>query len=169
MVIVDQAQKKPDFGSVTAAPFARDVLLQSLQYLGIQKQSDATALQVEVPDVTSLATSDAQKALKDVGLDSVVSGSGNRVVDQLPAPGASMPEKSLVMLYVDDDGGNQPDRRVQVPDVIGSTVAEAEKLLDAYELTLMVDGSGIAIGQTPAAGELVTPTTRVTVTFEMPE
>ncbi|NLG25313.1 MAG: PASTA domain-containing protein, partial [Clostridiales bacterium] len=157
----------PDFGSVTAAPFARDILLQSLQYLGIPRVDANQTAPAIVPDVTGMTASQAQKALSSVGLQPVLSGAGNRVIDQLPAAGASMPQKSLVMLYVDGDV-NEAERRVEVPDVLGSTVAEAERLLKAYELAIRVDGGGIAVAQSPAAGEMVTPTTAVTVTFETP-
>ena len=55
-----------------------------------------------------------------------------------------------------------------MPDVTGMPVTEANRLLRAYGLELMVAGSGLAVAQSPAAGEQVNPTTRVTVRFEPP-
>ena len=167
LVIIDEARKRPDFGSVTAAPFAKSILEQSLRYLGVAKAGE-TAILVEVPDVTGIAPSDAISAVKGAGLQCVLDGDGSRVIDQLPAPGALMPEKSLVMLYVDEDGP-EAERRVCVPDLLGMAVGTAEELLGAYRLSLYIEGSGIAVSQFPPAGEMVVPTTVITVNFQLPE
>ena len=37
MVIIDRAERRPDYGSTTAAPFARDILLQTLAYLKVPR------------------------------------------------------------------------------------------------------------------------------------
>lgn len=167
IVIVDKAAVAVDYGSVTAAPYAKQILEQSLTYLGYPRDEDAAAAQeVEVPDVTGMAVSDAIDAVKDAGLDCVLDGSGAYVVDQLPAPGAGMTEGSLVMLYV--EGATQDAEYVNVPDVTGLSVAEANRLIRSYGLIMTISGSGIAVSQQPAAGEAVVPTTSVTVKFEPP-
>ena len=58
--------------------------------------------------------------------------------------------------------------RVQVPDVTGLSVLEANRLLRAYGLEMRVSGGGIAVSQQPAAGEEVYPTAEIVVTFEPP-
>ena len=167
LVIVDRADVAVDFGSVTAAPSAKEILEQSLMYMGYAKDlgEDAPG-DVQVPDVTGMSVADAKKAVKAAGLGCVLDGTGTNVISQLPAPGAYMTEGSLVMLYVE---GVAPDTRyVEVPDVIGLSVAEANRLIRSYGLKMTVSGSGIAVSQTPIAGEMVLPTTIVEVTFEQP-
>jgi len=93
-------------------------------------------------------------------------GVGTRVRAQLPAPGADMAAGSLVMLYV--EGAAPVSEYVTVPDVNGLSVAEANRLIRSYGLKMNVSGSGIAVSQSPAAGEKVLPTTLVEVTFEPP-
>ena len=73
---------------------------------------------------------------------------------------------ALVMLYV--EGAQPNDEAVAVPDVAGMPVTEANRLLKSYGLELTIEGSGLAVSQTPAAGEQVNPTTRVKVRFEPP-
>ena len=167
LVIVDRADVAVDFGSVTAAPYAKEILEQSLMYMGYAKDlgEDAPG-DVQVPDVTGMSVADAKKAVKAAGLGCVLDGTGTKVISQLPAPGAYMTEGSLVMLYVE---GAAPDTRyVETPDAIGLSVAEANRLIRSYGLKMTVSGSGIAVSQTPIAGENVLPSTIVEVTFEPP-
>lgn len=167
ILIVDQADVAVDFGSVTAAPFAREILERSLIYLGVAPETDESpAERVKVPDVTGMDVEAAIHVLEEAGFDSVLDGAGQRVVNQLPAPGADMNAGALVMLYV--DGAEPANGTVTVPDVTGMPVTEANRLLKSYGLELAIEGSGLAAGQTPAAGEQVNPTTRVTVRFEPP-
>lgn len=169
MVIVDEADVAVDFGSVTAAPYAKDILLQSLNYLGVAPETDEEPLpEVEVPDVGGMEVSDAIQTLKESGLQYVLSGSGAKVLSQLPAPGAGMPEGSLVMLYVDGEIPAFENAWTTVPDVRGLSVAEANRLIRSYGLEMSVQGSGIAVSQSPLAGEQVVPSSKITVVFEPP-
>ena len=167
LVIVDRADVPVDYGSVTAAPFARDILEQSLVYMGYAKDKGTEPVpDVKVPDVTGMTSAEAKAVLKEAGLSSVMDGAGARVIGQLPAPGADMAAGSLVMLYV--EGVSADSGYVSVPDVNGLSVIEANRLIRSYGLKMTVSGSGIAVSQTPAAGEKVLPTTLVEVTFEPP-
>ena len=111
---------------------------------------------------------EAEQALEDAGLESVSDGAGDAVIDQLPAAGARIQAGSLVMLYVDNRTSVEDNGRVQVPDVTGLSVLEANRLLRAYGLEMRVSGGGIAVSQQPAAGEEVYPTAEIVVTFEPP-
>lgn len=168
ILIVDEADVPVDFGSVTAAPFAREILEKSVKYLGIAPDTDEPpAEQARVPDVTGLTVDEAIHALEEAGFESVLDGAGSRVLRQLPAAGATMNAGALVMLYV-EGGGIAADEEVTVPDVAGMPVTEANRLLRSYGLELAIEGSGLAVSQSPAAGETVHPTTRVKVRFEPP-
>ena len=167
LLVVDEADVPVDFGSVTAAPYAKEILEKSLAYLGVAPDTDEPpAEQVAVPDVTGLGVDEARKALSDAGLDSVLDGMGGRVIRQLPAAGAQMNAGALVMLYV--AGPTAIDGAVAVPDVTGMPVTEANRLLKSYGLELEIEGSGLAVSQSPAAGTTVNPTTRIAVRFEPP-
>lgn len=169
LVIVEEADVAVDFGSQTAAPFARDILEKSLNYLGVAPETDEEPPEeVSVPDVSGMTVEDATQAMKDAGLSCVLDGAGSVVVDQLPAGGARISEGSLVMLYVDKSVSLEDNSKVRVPDVTGMSVMEANKLLRSYGLQMQIEGGGVAVSQQPAAGEEVFPTAVVTVTFEAP-
>ena len=167
LLVVDEADVPVDFGSVTAAPFAREILEKALPYLGVAPDTDEPpAAQVTVPDVTGLGVDEARQVLEAAGLDSVLDGAGGQVVRQLPVAGVTMNAGALVMLYV--AGPAAEDDSVTVPDVTGMPVTEANRLLKSYGLELQIEGSGLAVDQSPAAGAAVNPTTRVAVRFEPP-
>ena len=169
LVIVEEADVAIDFGSITAAPYARDILEQTLLYLGIAPSTDEPEPeQVSVPDVTGMNLTDASAAVKAAGLDCVFDGEGGTVTNQLPAAGASMTKGALMMLYVDNLTDLRNNSRVQVPDVTGLSVLEANRILRSYGLKMQIEGSGLAVAQEPAAGDEVFPTASVTVRFEPP-
>jgi len=169
ILIVDEADVPVDFGSVTAAPYARKILERSLVYLGVAPDIDEEPLeQVIVPNVVGMNVDLAIGTLKDAGLDSVLDGAGGHVVNQLPTAGAQMNAGALVMLYVASAAVTDEGGEVAVPDVTGMPVMEANRLLHAYGLEMEVEGSGLAVAQSLAPGQLVNPTTLVTVRFEPP-
>lgn len=171
LVIVDEASKGSDFGSVTAAPFARDILEKTLNYMGIAKEAvsgDEALREVIVPDVTGMTVKEAAAALKEAGLQYMLDTSGASVVDQLPAAGAGMTENSIVMLYADGAAVDNTGAFVEVPNVIGLSISAANRLLASSGLNMRISGSGVAAAQSPEAGEMALPTATVTVTFQSP-
>ena len=62
-----------------------------------------------------------------------------------------MAEGSLVMLYVEGEAGAGENDRVSVPDVTGMSVVAANRLLRSCGLQMRVEGSGVAVSQSPAA------------------
>lgn len=167
ILIVDEANVPVDYGSVTAAPFARQILERSLNYLGVAPDTDEKPVgEADVPDVGGMPVEDAIQAVKDAGLDYVLDGAGARVKAQLPAAGAKVAQGSIMMLYVE---GSQPSgAAVRVPDVTGLSVLEANKLIRSFGLEMRVEGSGLAVEQSPGPEETVNPSTRVTVRFVPP-
>ena len=169
LLIVDEADVPVDYGSVTAAPFARDILEKSLKYLGVAPvRTEAPLPSRAVPDVAGQPVGAAMENLKAAGFKGVLDGSGARVMMQMPQPGAEMPEGSLVMLYVDGRPDPLDGERVTVPDVTGLSILEASRLLASYGLGMEIGGSGIAVEQSPAPDSQVPPTSRVAVTFAPP-
>ncbi|MBQ3080632.1 MAG: PASTA domain-containing protein [Clostridia bacterium] len=170
LVIVDRADMNPDYGSVTAAPFARDILRQSLVHMGIEREAgtDGMVQMNAVPDVSGETLSSASKRLKAEGFTYVLSGRGKTVKDQLPKAGVSMAKGSIVMLYMDGNTEIDENAYVSVPDVVGMSVMEANRVIASYGLTMRVNGSGIAVSQTPEASEKVFPGAEINVDFALP-
>ncbi len=168
LVIVDRADLRPDYGSVTAAPFARDILYQSLVHMGIAKDEEKEIPVKQVPDVLNLTLSEAVRKLKSEGFQYMVVGNGKNIVSQMPKPGAQMQEGSIIAVYTDEEAKIDQDAFIAVPDVTGLSVMQANRVLTSYGLKMTVEGTGIAAFQNPGAGENVFPTAEVAVTFRLP-
>ena len=170
MVIVDRADRWPDYGSTTAAPFARDILLSALDYLNVPRLAAAGNADVKepVPNVEGDTLSQAVKRLKADGFGYTLSGTGTTVIGQLPAAGAEMAKGSVVILYM-GGASPDPDSLVEVPDVRGMSAMASGKILGSCGLRLDEQGSGYAVAQSPEPGEIVLTDTCVTVRFALPE
>lgn len=170
LVVVHESALRPDYGSVTAAPYARQILADTLNYLGIYPEGSAgtaSAEMVEVPDATGLGASEAVTLLREAGLDALIDGAGQKVVGQLPSAGAAMVKGSQVLLYLEQEQ-RQEETDVEVPDVSGMSIVEASRLLASCALGMRIEGSGLACAQSPAAGERVPVGRDVTVSFALP-
>ena len=56
-----------------------------------------------------------------------------------------------------------------VPEVMGMSVSEANRMLISSGLQMVIEGSGIAVSQEPKSGETVPADTMVRVRFKAPE
>ena len=169
LVIVDEAQVKPDYGGTTAAPFAAQILEEILPLLGIEKTDpDARHAQVTMPDVTGMNVKDARAILGQAGIDCVIDGGQQTVTGQLPPPGASVQEGFCAMLYVTGEQAPTAQEFTQVPDVIGMPVRESAQALQTAGLQLDAQGDGIAVRQSPAAGTYAAAGDTVTVEYREP-
>ena len=169
LVIVDEAQVKPDYGGTTAAPFAAQIFTEILPLLGIEKtQAGGAKAPVTMPDVTGMNTTDAAKILREIGIDCVTDGSARLVTGQLPPAGAGITEGFCAMLYVTGNSAPTAENYALVPDVLGLPVRESAQALRENGLELHAEGTGIAVSQSPVAGKYARTGSVVTVTFESP-
>jgi len=169
MVIVDEAQVRPDYGGTTAAPFAAQILAEILPMLKVEKTDGSAAREkTTMPDVTGMNVIDARAILREAGIDCVTDGVEQTVTGQLPPAGTTVTEGFCAMLYVTGASAPTAEEYTQVPDLIGLPVRECAKALRACGLVLDAQGNGIAINQSPAAGRYTAAGDTVTVTFEVP-
>lgn len=157
-------------GGVIAAPVAGKLVEEVLDYLQVERrytEMDKQMMQeeVNVPDVRGKSTDEAKRELGAFGLDSRVEngqGDGGTVVDQMPKPGASIPKKSVIILYT-----RKPAKEptVPVPDVLNKTVSEATQALMDAGLNIKTSGIGTAVKQSLAPGTPVPKGEIVSVEF----
>lgn len=130
--------------------------------LTVARPAGPFVVRVDVPDVLSLPVDEASAQLRRAQLrpqiQLVPSSKGpGTVVEQEPRAGAEVREGTLVVLSV---ARSQPHEvsRVDVPDVVGSTVADARRTLRArgfrVSIARVLDDApaGTVVGQTPPAG-----------------
>ena len=153
-------------GGVMAAPTVGAVMEGILPYLGVERRLEGDRVILE--DYTGMAASEAEKKLKSLGLTANVTGTGERVLAQLPEPGQTVAAGSQVLLYLEDTG-EMPS--VPVPDFTGMNRREASQAASDAGLTILITGNGeIAPSITVTAQNyekdtLVPLGTTVTLTF----
>ena len=169
LVIVDEAQVKPDYGGTTAAPFAAQIFSEILPLLGVKKtDGSAQRASVTMPEVTGMNVRDAKAILREAGIDAVTDGTQSVVTGQLPPAGTTVQEGFCAMLYVTGAQAPTAGEFTQVPDVIGLPVREGAQALRSAGLALDAQGDGIAVKQSPAAGTYAAAGDTVTVEYRVP-
>ena len=99
LITVDEAQVYNDYGSVTAAPYASQLLEKILQYMQLPKVQEEKEY-VQVPDVTGASCEVAASMLEQSGLLVEIEKSGT-VVSQIPA-GSKLVEKNSIVKITGD-------------------------------------------------------------------
>ena len=168
LVIVNAADVPVDYGGTTAAPFARQIIEDTLQYLGVPRAGEGEQKQVSVPDMTGMTLTEAERTLRAVSLKWETDGAGDTITAQMPPAGASLMTGGQVMLYTAEQQTVTPEVMAAVPDVRGMSVVEASRALRARGFSMRLTGSGVASRQSPAAGMYAAQGSEVAVTFSMP-
>ena len=168
LVIVNAADVPVDYGGTTAAPFARQIIEDTLEYMGIPKTGNGETKMAEVPDVTGMTLTEAARLLRAVPFKWETDGVSDTVTGQMPPAGVQLAAGSQVMLYTEPQDAVTPEIMAAVPDVRGMSVVEASRALRARGFEMQLTGSGIADRQNPSPGAFAPQGSTVSVTFSMP-
>ncbi len=176
LVILDQPPVGATYyGGLIAAPVVKNILEESLRYLGVEPKYTAEEMamvEVTVPDVTGKTRAEAEQLLKETELNISLHGEGDVVLDQVPKAYSKLARGSKVVAYTE---GETSTKSVTIPSVVGCTASEANRGIVNAGLNVRIKGlshaSGAAIcsSQSPAAGTAVEPGTVVTLDFEYAE
>ena len=150
------------YGSVVAAPFAKDVLEKCLKYANVVPTEPVDEL-VEVPDFSGMGMAEAAQKAQEYGFSSASFGSGN-VAAQSPSAGTKAAKGISIDLY--GNSGTAADETPVVPDLSGKTLLEAYKVAKERGFEIKVSGneSGVVQSQTPKADERAVAGEIITVT-----
>ena len=175
LAIVDEPGGFSTYGSMTAAPIVKEILEDSLRYLDVRprytdkEEEEFVRKEVVLPEVRNITIKEASKILIDNNLQfntepEYYADENAIVVDMFPKPGAKIPEKSIVLLYTKPND-NIP-LSVEIPDLRGKTIREANIILNNLGLRLKISGSGLAFSQYPEAGITVESGRIISVEFK---
>lgn len=110
LAIVDEPTGVMQFGSTTAGPIIKEVMSNTLKYLGVEpeyteeEKAENVKSKVKVPDVRGLSIEDATKVLEESKLEANIDNDvdikeGTIIKDMFPKPGVSVNEGSLISIY----------------------------------------------------------------------
>ncbi len=159
-------------GGNMVAPTASSIMADILPALGVEPDYSADELSsadAAVPNVVGETAENAKSRLEAACFSCRTVGSGDTVTDQTPAGGAIVPNNATIILYL---GAEKPTAPCTVPNVVGKTAAEANRLLTDAGLIMKVSGTTAsssgnvkALSQNREAGTEAPAGTVVTVQF----
>lgn len=159
LLLLDEPYMANPYGSVFAAPVVSAILNETLPYLGVEPQyteAELANVDIKVPNVVSMGTTEAQSNIRAKGLEFVTLGEGGTVIKQSPRSMTSMPKGSKVLLYTDVADLN---KTVTMPNVVGMTAQQANIALTDVGLNIKL--SGATNGTNTASRQSVEPGTEV--------
>ena len=156
-------------GSTIAGPIMSNILSEVLPYLGITSDEasiSAGSKQVTIPNIVNKTITEAEKLLKNLGLNVVISCDGDKnstlVTTQVPAARTILLEDSVVLLYGEN---NSTRTSVSVPNLKGMSFSEAKSTLKKYNLNISYTGTGTVSKQSIQTGTSVEEGTIINVTL----
>ena len=173
LIVVDDPKVGTRFGSMIAAPYIANCLAEMLPYLGYEPQytaEEAAALDVTVGEYRGRSPAVTRNMIKELGVECIMIGDGDRVTSQVPSAGAVLSgQNGKIIIYL---GDSAPEADVKVPNVSKLSAAAANKLITDAGLNIKIEGSkshalggeALVVSQYPAAGESVARGSVVTIT-----
>ncbi len=156
-------------GSTVAGPIMSNILSEVLPYLGITSDEvnvNSNSNTITTPNVVNKTVTEAEKILKNAGLNSVISCNGDKnstlVTTQVPTSGTKLLKNSIVLLYSEE---NSTRTSVTVPNLSGMTLTEAKAILKQKNLNISYTGTGLVSSQSVKKGTSVEEGTIINVTL----
>lgn len=171
LVITDEPHGQHGFyGGGNSAPFVGMILQDTLRYMGVTPNaivSNNTNIEkVDIPEVRNMTFKEARVLLNSHHLKYTIDVDSAKddtlVVDMFPKAGETVLIGSSIVLYFE---GKKMDE-VLMPNLIGKTVSESQKIVNSLGLRFNFSGNGKAIKQFPEPNKLVKKGSMVNVKFE---
>jgi len=172
LVLIDEPSAGQYYGSSVAAPVARDVLEEALNYLEItpiftEEEKEKIIEKELVPDIRDMKIGEAGKTLTDLGFKYTTEyfelTSESTVIDQFPLPGTEVQKGSIVDLYFNE----KDEEHLIMPSLMDKDREEVIEILDRLNLNYELKGEGKVKDQDPPAGRVIYSDSKVIVEFGM--
>lgn len=100
LFIVDEPVGSTYYGSLVAAPYASQIFENIFNYVGLQGTATTAKTSFEMPDLTGMSLSQAEKALKKLGMYYELSGESGVVTYQFPVAGSYVTTDNVALIEV---------------------------------------------------------------------
>lgn len=156
-------------GSTIAGPVMSNILSDILPYLGVTSDEASISSNnnfILVPNVINKTIREAEKILKNAGLNVIISSNTDKnstlVKTQVPSSGSNLLKDSVVLLYSEE---NSTRTSVTVPNLTGMTLTQAKSALKKKNLNISYTGTGTVSKQNIESGASVEEGTIINVTL----
>lgn len=161
-IIIYAAMKKPSTYSAKAlAPYTKDVMKNVAKYKNMftQIQENTSVVKQVLPSYINYSTDDVEEALTKTGLNVIVIGNGDRIINQYPTKGTTVVTGDKVFLVTNGD------ERV-IEDVVGWSKNDFLKYVQLLNIKYDIDGYGYIKEQNIKAGTIIKEDTKLEVKLE---
>lgn len=169
LVVLYNTPSTNSHGSTVAGPIVSNILSEVLPYLGVTSDEaniNSNNNSVTVPNIINKTVTEAEKILKNAGLNAIIACDGDKnstlVTAQVPSARTMLMKDSVVLLYSEE---NATRTSVTVPDLTGLTLTQAKVALKKKNLNISYTGTGIVASQSIKQGNSVEEGTVINVTL----
>ena len=148
-IIIFVSVKRPNNGSNIGLKTMTQSIIESIaKYKGMitEKKDDSDVISYEIKDYTNLNKEDVLKKLD--GLDVVVLGNGDKIIDQYPKNTTLVTDDKIFLLTNDSN--------IKMPNLKGYSRIDAISLLNLLNIDYEIEGYGFVTEQSIKAGENIT-------------
>lgn len=131
-------------GSEPVSMIFKPVMKNSLQYLNIQPTQQAKTKTIKVPSLNGQSIEQAKTKLIELGVNPIVLGSGNEVINTIPEEGSPLLGGEKVILKTNE--------KLYAPDMTGWSLRDVMKVASIAKLKLNTTGNGYVVKQNIVAG-----------------
>ena len=169
--MVDEPSAGQYYGSAVSAPIGAEILSEVLPYLGYEPkytEAELAKLSITVPSVVSESVTIAKGKISNSNLTYKVIGTGETVLEQIPAAGETISAGGTVILYTQES--EETETTTTVPNFTGLGVSAANATAANNGLNIKFSGntaSGgvVAYKQSIESGSQVKKGSVITVYF----
>ena len=148
-IIIFASIKRPNNGSNIGLKTMSNAIMESIgKYLGlIGGDSIETNKSFQIGSYINLNTNDVKESLENKGLDVIVLGNGDRIINQYPINTTLLQGDKIFLLTNDSN--------IKMPSLIGYTKIECISLLNLLNVDYEFEGYGYVTEQSIKAGESI--------------
>jgi len=159
MILMD-SPKKSYYGGEVSAPVFKKIVSRIMNIenlkdeIDLQNNDKDRSLYVNLPNLKQQRIETAENILKNLKLEIIKIGNGNRVIKQIPEPNQKIMIGDKVKLITEDSDRVQYSKRI-MPDIKGLSIRDALNKISNLYLNVSISGSGIVVYQEPIPGEKI--------------
>lgn len=141
LIIVDEPNVDLGGGAL-CAPIAADVIKETMSVLSIEPHYNETEAKnsIKTPSLIGMSLNDAKTNLSNKNIKFKIIGDGDSVIDQSPSVNTIISNNGSVVLYTKKDNKHT----TKVPNFIGLTVSQANKLASDNNINLVISGNNVS-------------------------
>lgn len=159
-IIIYAAMKLPTWGKSRGLYKAvTDIMKSVAKYKNMfsEQQEENTLKMIEIPSYVSQNTNDVVSNLTSKGIECVVIGNGDKIINQSIVNTSIMTGEKIILLTSSNN--------YQMPSIIGWSRSDIIALMKLLNIPYEIDGYGYAVNQSIAKGTIITSDLSMNVTL----